>query len=226
MDIEYLDDARPEDWPREKLLRSGAHSLMAAELLAVVLGTGMSGGEDVLQLACRVLTEVGGLDGLATATVAELRAVRGIGPVKAARVRAAFELAWRTSGAGADDTPRPPEPTESVESVVRRLRGQISPSERAVIGYRPGHDLPPITLALGEVLGPRSRLGSYLARLLAEGVGPWWVVVLRPSNGEIRDIERLRAADLLEAAHLVGVDLDYVMLLSGRAHHILAKRAS
>lgn len=224
MDINPLDETRPEDWPREKLLRSGAHALMPAELLALVLGTGLGQGEDVLQLACRVLTEVGGVDGLATATVDELRSVHGIGPVKAARIRAAFELAWRATGACLVEEPRPLEHTESVEAVIARLRGQISPGERAVIGYRPGLELPPITLALGEVLGPRSRLGSYLARLLAEGVGPWWVVVLRPSSSEVRDIERVRADDLLEAAHLVGVDVDYVVLLSGRTHHILARR--
>lgn len=81
--------------PREKLLDRGAAALSTAELLAVVLRTG-SEGESVLDQA-RALLEAcdGNLRRLAAAGTAELCAVRGIGPAKAAQVQAVLEIARR-----------------------------------------------------------------------------------------------------------------------------------
>ncbi|MCB9527668.1 MAG: hypothetical protein H6701_04585 [Myxococcales bacterium] len=215
----------PDDRPRERLRRHGAEILTSAELLAVVLGTG-AGAEDALQLARRALDTLGGVEALATATADDLIAVPGIGPGKAARIIAAFALAWRSVRVAAEldreaglAALAPPETT--IPDALRRVRGQVAGSERAVIGFHPRDAVPPITLALGETLGPRSRLGSYLARLLAEGTGPWWIIVVRPGR-PARDIERQRAVDLLEAAHLVGVDLEHVLLLVGFEHSVLA----
>lgn len=215
----------PDDRPRERFLRDGPHTLKADELLALVLGTGL-GIEDVLQLARRTLERLGGVEALAAASVDELTAIHGIGLVKAMRIRAAFELAFRSLAAAAEagreaafEATSPPR--EDLEDAVARVRGQLSVSERAVIGYHVRGVLPPITLALGEALGTRSRLGSYLARLLAEGIGPWWIFVVRASDPP-RDIERTRACDLLEAARLVGVDLESVVLVHGGEHTVLA----
>lgn len=215
----------PDDRPRERFLRDGPHTLKADELLALVLGTGL-GIEDVLQLARRTLDRLGGLEALAAASIDELTAIHGIGLVKAMRIRAAFELAFRSIAAAAEAGREAAfiaasPPREELEDAVVRVRGQLSISERAVIGYHVRGVLPPITLALGEALGTRSRLGSYLARLLAEGTGPWWVFVVRASEPP-RDIERTRACDLLEAARLVGVDLESVVLVHGSDHTVLA----
>jgi len=81
--------------PREKLLDRGAAALSNAELLAVVLRTG-SEGESVLEQARAVLESCGGrLRHLAAAGTAELCAIRGIGPAKAAQIHAVLELARR-----------------------------------------------------------------------------------------------------------------------------------
>lgn len=220
----------PAERPRERLVRHGAELLTSAELLALVLGTG-NGTEDVLQLAHRILDQIGGVEALAAATLHELTELPGIGLVKGARIRAAFALAYRAQAAALEADREAAfiatsPPIESLDCAVERLRRQVSPSERAVVGYHVRGAMPPITLALGEPLGPRSRLGSYLARLLSEGVGPWWVIVLRPGDGPPRDIERVRAVDLLEAAHLVGVDLEQVVLVYGSEHTVLAAVAA
>lgn len=209
-----LGDLDPDDRPRERLLRDGAHTLDSASLLALVLGTGRGGGEDALQLARRVLRDAGGLDALGAATPEALQSIRGIGPVKAARIRAAFELALRAGPVEPPDEP-PPEPTE--DQIIEMLRGQIATGERAVLGFRPGADEAPVTLALGEGLGRHTRIGAHLARLLAEGTGPWWVLVVRPGRGP-REDERVGARRLDEGARLVGLDLDRVLLLAGRQH--------
>jgi DNA repair protein RadC len=83
------------DRPRERLWTLGASALTPAELLAILLGTG-SAGSDAVTLAATLLERSGGsLRGLAARPSAELTRTLGVGPAKAARLVAAFELATR-----------------------------------------------------------------------------------------------------------------------------------
>jgi hypothetical protein len=206
----------PEQRPREKLLGVGARELDAGELLAVVLGTGRGSGEDALQLADRVITELGGPARLVGATASELMQLRGVGPTRAARIRAAVELGLRPWAAG--------EPVGPPTDHVARLKGQVAPGATAVLGYRPLAEEPPVTLSAGEGLGAQSRIGSYLAQLLTEGAGPWWVVLLRPGDAPL-DEERDVAARLLDGAEMVGLGLERVVALVGGQLHVLGEPA-
>jgi DNA repair protein RadC len=83
-------DARP----REKLLALGPAALADAELLALLLRTGLK-GTPVLQLAQQLLQGFGGVAGLLHAGADELRRVKGLGPAKRAELVAVLELARR-----------------------------------------------------------------------------------------------------------------------------------
>ena len=85
----------PYDRPREKLERLGPGALGDNELLAIVLGSG-SREAGALALANQVLAGVDGLHGLTRADLGELKRIAGIGPARAAQVRAAVELGRRT----------------------------------------------------------------------------------------------------------------------------------
>lgn len=74
----------------------GAVALSDAELVAIHLGTGRH-GEGVLTLARSLLTEWGGVGGLARADVDELSRTSGVGAAKACRLVAAFALADRVT---------------------------------------------------------------------------------------------------------------------------------
>lgn len=84
------------DRPRERLLSAGPAALSDAELLALVLGTG-GRGEDATALARRLLARVGGLAGLGAADPAEMACVAGVGPARAAQLRAVGEIAVRAA---------------------------------------------------------------------------------------------------------------------------------
>jgi DNA repair protein RadC len=81
--------------PREKLLAQGPAALADAELLALLLRTGMK-GLGVLQLAEKVLHDLGGLSGLLQAQPAQLNRVKGLGPAKRAELMAVMEMARRS----------------------------------------------------------------------------------------------------------------------------------
>jgi DNA repair protein RadC len=85
------------DWPlaerpRERLLAQGAGSLSDAELLAVVLRTGLP-GKSAVELGRDLMARFKSVAGL---FAADLTGVKGLGPAKRAQFEAAMELARRS----------------------------------------------------------------------------------------------------------------------------------
>jgi DNA repair protein RadC len=90
-----LKDLPPDARPREKLLARGPGALGDAELLALLLRTGIA-GTSVLQLAQQLLDQFGGVAGLLHASADDLKRVKGLGgPAKRAELVAVLELARR-----------------------------------------------------------------------------------------------------------------------------------
>ena len=85
-----------DDRPRERLQKYGADLLSLAELLAIILRTGTT-GENVIELASKLLAKYNGLAGLMSADFHELSAEHGLGPAKTAQLKAALELGKRLS---------------------------------------------------------------------------------------------------------------------------------
>ncbi|MGD2175858.1 MAG: DNA repair protein RadC [Candidatus Brocadiaceae bacterium] len=80
--------------PRERLLDVGSEKLSDRELLALIIGGG-SPKATALDLAGRLLHEFGNFRAMAQCTPGELARVHGIGPAKAARIKAALTIARR-----------------------------------------------------------------------------------------------------------------------------------
>ena len=89
-----LKDIPADARPREKLLASGAAALADAELIALLLRTGLP-GVSVLQLAQQLLDHCGGVTGLLHADADALKSIKGLGPAKRAEIGAVIELARR-----------------------------------------------------------------------------------------------------------------------------------
>jgi DNA repair protein RadC len=110
--------------PRERLLRLGSEALSAQEVLALILGRGMK-GQSVIDISHKLISQFHGLKGVANASLEELRQIKGVGPAKAAQIKAAFELSKRLE----DDAGEKPGPLlkcpEDVAAVVRsQLKGK------------------------------------------------------------------------------------------------------
>ncbi|RZI57046.1 MAG: JAB domain-containing protein [Rubrivivax sp.] len=107
----------PEARPREKLLARGATALSDAELLAILLRTGLP-GSPVLSLARDVLDRYGGFRGLLRDPAPSLTEVKGLGPAKRSALLAVLEIARRTFRETLSDGPV----FESSEAVYDYLR--------------------------------------------------------------------------------------------------------
>jgi DNA repair protein RadC len=98
-----LKNLPPDARPREKLLARGPGALSDAELLALLLRTGIK-GKGVLQMADELLHlkinasgDLGfdGIAGLLHATADDLKRIKGLGPAKRAEIVAVLELSRR-----------------------------------------------------------------------------------------------------------------------------------
>ena len=99
-----LKDQPAGERPRERLVARGPDALTHAELVAILLRTGLRGA-NVVQVAQNLLQKFGSLNALALATVDELQLVNGVGRDKAATLVAAFALARRMEQERREESP-------------------------------------------------------------------------------------------------------------------------
>ncbi len=80
--------------PRERLLAQGPEALSDAELLAILLRSGLK-GKDVLTLSRNILEVFGSLRGLGSAPVKDFKKIKGLGISKITTLLAANEISRR-----------------------------------------------------------------------------------------------------------------------------------
>jgi DNA repair protein RadC len=89
-----IKDLPDHERPRERLAAQGAEALRNAELIAILLRSGLK-GVSALQVAEQLLQKFQTLERLARASLDELRQTKGIGRDKAIALQSAFTLAQR-----------------------------------------------------------------------------------------------------------------------------------
>lgn len=129
---ERIKDIPAHERPRERLAAVGAEHLRDAELVAILLRTGLQ-GRSAIEVGGELLGKFGTFSRLATATVRELQSVKGVGSDKAATLKAAFELARRMAAELRRESPALDSP-EAIAAMLREdFRSQAVESFRVVL---------------------------------------------------------------------------------------------
>jgi DNA repair protein RadC len=207
------------DRPRERLWALGAPALTSAELLAVLFGTGR-GGRTALDIAADLLdlTE-GSLRRLAQRPSAELLRLQGIGPTKAGRLLAAFELGVRLAREEKPPAQRIREPEDVVRLYNGRLRDlQVEEFHLLALDSQ--------SQVLREVLITRGLLNSSLVHprevfraAIAEAAAGIIVVHNHPSGDPTPSAEdRAVTRQLAEAGRLLDLPLYDHVIIAGDRH--------
>ncbi len=159
-------DLATEERPRERLKHLGPQSLNTAELLAVLLRTGVK-GENAIQLGHRLLQTFGGLAGIQRAHFEEVEKQHGLGEAKAATLKAAIELGRRLTLQEPEERPRIGSPADAAALVQfemsaleqEHLRAILLNTRNEVLGieelYRGSLNSAPVRIA--EVFRPAIR---------------------------------------------------------------------
>ena len=118
-----------DERPREKLMARGAGALSDAELLAILLGSGVA-GRNVVDLARGLLGRFGGLRRFLEAERGELLREPGLGPVKYTQLQALLEIGRRYL----DETIERVSALESPAAVRRYLKSMLRHEPSEVFG--------------------------------------------------------------------------------------------
>ncbi len=119
-----IKDMAAKDRPRERLVLEGADALSNAELIAILLRTGLK-GYSAIHIAQQLLAKFGTLDGLARAPLEELRQVKGVGRDKAVTLKAAFTLARKMAAEMRAEAPL----LDTRERIADLLREESRPQD-------------------------------------------------------------------------------------------------
>jgi DNA repair protein RadC len=87
-----LHDLPKSERPRERLIKYGADKLSSAELLSLILNTGIK-GESVIMISQKLIMQFGSLKGIMEASMEDLKQAKGLGEVKASKLIASFAIA-------------------------------------------------------------------------------------------------------------------------------------
>ena len=113
-------DLESSQRPRERLASLGATSLSNAELIAILLRTGIK-GINAVQLGQKILIDCGGLAGLHRLSYTELCRMRGVGPAKAAQIKAAVELGNRFAASTPTEHPVIQSPEDAASLILYEM---------------------------------------------------------------------------------------------------------
>ncbi|RQO56241.1 hypothetical protein DBR47_16965 [Paucibacter sp. KBW04] len=211
-----LNQLPPEARPREKLLARGPQALADAELLALLLRTGIQ-GLPVLQLAQALLDQFGGWHGLLHAKLEDLAKVKGLGPAKRAEIAAVLEIARRSLLQELAQRPVFDAP-ETVKSYLRLKLAGLSHEVFAVLFLDAQHRL----IAMEEMFrGTLTQTSVYPREIIKRGLDLSCAAVILAHNHPSGVAEPSRADEMLTQAlktALALVDmrvLDHLVVGSG-----------
>ena len=200
--------------PRERLQRLGIEALSAQEILALILGRGIS-GESVMVTAQRLLGQFGNLKGIAGASLEELTEVKGIGLAKASQIKAAYELANRVESSSAPEARVPVRaPEDTVKLVQGRLKGKKKEYFLAVLLDTRSQLIKVAEISVGSldssIVHPREVFKEAIASSAASVI----LVHNHPSGDTEASEDDIQVTErLVEAGRVMGIDvLDHIII--------------
>lgn len=210
--------------PRERLIREGSRALSEAELLAIILRTGHA-NKSAVELATDVLSFFSGIKNLVQANVEELSGIKGIGPAKAAQLKAALEIGSRLASATDGARPSIKGPEDAAQMVMEEMRHLDREHFCALLLNTKHQVVARETISVGtlnsSLVHPRELFRAAIKRSAAALI----LVHNHPSGDPTpsrEDIEVTRR--LLEAGGIVGIEvLDHLIIGDNKYTSLKAK---
>lgn len=208
--------------PRERILRGPAAHLSNAELLAILLGSGLR-GKDAVSLAREIFSRFQGWRGLMAAEPEVLRGISGLGPAKTAALLAVGEIFKRSLGEALPERDLFREP----EAVHDYLRASMRDQKREVFKVLFLDKANRLLKDLDLFKGTIDQAGVYPREIVQEALLARAAAVILVHNHPSGNLspsreDRELTQKIIQACCLVGVKvLDHV-IVGGQGHFSFA----
>ncbi len=203
--------------PRERLQHYGAEALSTAELMAILLRTG-SRGENVLDLATRLLIEFDGLGGLARASFNELSAVKGLGQAKASQLKAGLEIGRRLLVAAPHERPQITSPADAANLLMLEMAHLEQEHLRVLLLDTKNRVQASPTIYKGNVNTSVIRIAELFREAIRHNSTAMIAVHNHPSGDPTPSPEDVQVTrHIVEAGNLLDIEvLDHLIIGQGR----------
>ena len=206
-----------EERPRERLIHYGADALSVSELLAILLRTGTE-KYSAVGLADHLLAEFSNLRGLSHATIEELAGIHGIGPAKAAQLKAAIELGRRLVAASPEERTKIRSPRDVYNLLGPMLREEKREHFMALLLDTKNGVLRSRTVSVGDLSSSIVHPREVFSEAIRHGAASLIVAHNHPSGDPAPSPEDIAVTKrLAEAGELLGIEiLDHIVLGDNR----------
>ncbi len=215
-------DFAAQDRPRERLLQVGERSLSNAELLGIIMRTGVD-GENVVHLAERLLVKFNGLIGIARASIKELMEIKGIGKVKAIEIKAALEVGRRLVASSPGEKIKISSPNDAANMLMSEMALLEQEHLRLLLLDTRNTVLASPTIYIGSLNTSIIRVGELFRAAIKENAAAIIVVHNHPSGDPSPSPEDVKVTrQIVKAGNLLDIDvLDHLII--GRQRYVSLK---
>ncbi len=211
--IHRIQDFEENDRPRERLAELGASALSNAELLAILLRTGLP-GENAVQMGHRLLKHFGGIVGLHRGSYEELCKQKGISTAKASQIKAALELGCRLPKEEPVEKPVIRSPQDAADLIQYEMIGLPQENLWVLLLDTRNRVLKIEKLYKGSLNSSTVRVGELFKSALTNNAASIILAHNHPSGDPTpspEDVALTRAAS--QAGHLLDVEvLDHIVI--------------
>jgi DNA repair protein RadC len=212
-----ITDLDQAERPRERLAKLGPQALSTAELLAILLRVGVA-GENAVQVGQRLLQSLGGLPGVQRASFEEVCSQHGVGPAKAAQIKAAIELGRRLVAEAPEERPAIHSPADAANLLQYEMSALEQEELRVILLDTRNRVMDISSVYRGSLNSSQVRVGELFKTAVRRNCAALIVVHNHPSGDPAPspdDIAITRA--IVQAGKLLDVEvLDHLVIGRGR----------
>ena len=210
--------------PRRRIEWLGPGALTTSELLSLVIGSGRP-GENAIRVAETVLVESGGLHGLRNMPDSELQRIAGIGPAKAAQIRAALELGRRFIEPPRNIRPQIRSPADAANLVLVEMSALEHEELRVLLLDTKLFVKRTVTVYQGNLNTAVVRVGEVFREAIRDQAASVVVLHNHPSQDPTPSPEDVRVTEqMVEAGKLLDIDVVDHLVIAGHRYVSLKER--
>ena len=210
--------------PRRRIEWLGPGALTTSELLSLVIGSGRP-GENAIRVAETVLVESGGLHGLRNMPDSELQRIAGIGPAKAAQIRAALELGRRFIEPPRNIRPQIRSPADAANLVLVEMSALEHEELRVMLLDTKLFVKRTVTVYQGNLNTAVVRVGEVFREAIRDQAACIVVLHNHPSSDPTPSPEDVRVTEqMVEAGKLLDIDVVDHLVIAGHRYVSLKER--
>ena len=209
-------DLPPCERPRERLREHGPRYLNNAELVAILLRSGVA-GENAINVAMRILAEFDGLAGLARAGYSELCKLRGLNHAKTSEIMAALELGRRIASLAPEERAQISCPQDAASLLIAEMEPQVQEHLVVLLLNTRNQVVARRTIYIGTVNSSAVRPAEVLRPAIRENAPSIIVAHNHPSGDPTPSPEDISVTrDLAAAGKLMDIELlDHLVIGHG-----------